>query len=89
MRKIVRIKEERLGGHILALYDLDGKIYVGGEYFVLPGKDDIVAKQLAAILGDFGRDIFVVGVMQDLRDLCARYGVAVSSKWRIYGAPRK
>ena len=82
--KIVLIKRNWLGGWVLSLYDLSAKVCVGNEYFILPGKDDVVAKQLAVFLGEFSKDILVVGIMENLKALCVKCGVTVDPRWRIY-----
>ncbi len=86
--KIVLIKRSWLGGWVLSLYDLGASKYVGNELFILPGNDDLVAKQLTAVLGEFGKDARVVGIMDTLKELCARYGVAVNPKWRTHRVPK-
>lgn len=87
--KIVRIKKKWLGGWILSLYDLGAKEYVGSEHFILPGRDDIVAKQFAATFSDFSKDVLVVGIMDDLKALSVEYGVTPNPKWRIHHVPPK
>ncbi len=82
--KIVLIKRDWLGGWVLSLYDLGARVYVGSECFILPGRDDVVAKQLAAALSEFSKDILVVGIMDNLKALCVKYGVTVNPKWRTH-----
>jgi len=87
--KIVRIKRNWLGGWILSLYDLGAKEYVGSECFILSGRDDVVAKQLAAAFSEFSKDIMVVGIMDNLKALCVKYGVTVNPRWRTHHVPSK
>lgn len=90
MKKVIRIKEERLGGNILALFDLDQKTYDNGEFLVLPSvKPAVIARQLMAVLGEFGRNPLVVGVTEDLKALCVRYGVVLNPKWRVFPLSRR
>lgn len=86
--KIVRVKRNWLGGVVIALCDVQGN-YVSGEFFVLPGKKDVVAKQLAAIIGEFRKDPLIVGIMEDLQRFCVQHGVSVDPKWRTYRVPQK
>jgi hypothetical protein len=91
MKKIVRIREEKWGGYVLALYDLEERGYTGrGDVLILAGEDKVVAKQIQAALGEFESEPFVVGIMDDLRALCVRYGIAVNlKKWRVYRVPQR
>lgn len=81
--KIARIKGERLGGWIVALYDLQVKNYVGFEIFILPGKEEAVARQLASALTQFGNS-GCGGIMQDLCSLCDQHDVPVNPDWTVY-----
>lgn len=81
--RIARIKGPKLGGWIVALWGLEERKYVGIEIFVLPGSKEAVARQLAAVLGQFERS-GAKGILQDLNDLCKQYGVAVNPQWTLY-----
>lgn len=81
--RIVRIKGEKLGGWIVAIYDIAAKNYVGFEIFILPGSKEVIARQLTAALGQFER-FGVTGVLNDLVDLCKQYGVDINPEWKIY-----
>lgn len=81
--KIARIKGLRLGGWIVALYDLVAKNYVGFEIFVLPGNKEAIARQLAAALKQLERS-GATGILQDMLNLCKQYGVTVNPQLKVY-----
>jgi hypothetical protein len=81
--RIARIKGPKLGGWIIALFDLEEKKYIGFEIFILPGSKEAIARQLNAALTQFERSE-CRGIMQDLRNLCEQHGISVNPQWTTY-----
>ncbi|MFA5128992.1 MAG: hypothetical protein WC445_03450 [Patescibacteria group bacterium] len=87
--KVVYIKERKPWGYVLSLVEVGRGISVSTaqDTLVIVGDETKEARLLKSAIDQFQRIAPVAGITRELKDQCERFGIVISSGWKVYHFP--